>query len=234
MITGFAHWDGSGASGDFLAALSFYTANGTLLSRVFPSTPVAQGGVADVSYAPFPGGLGRSSGSGITEITSTGGTVTITDPFGPTTNLESAGGGVDPTHYQTISGSNYVNLPISGAAVNLPLDGISANQSYLDLSTPTTPTWLTGGVYAITASVDQPSIAADPTGGIFQSTMYGISSGGGDSIINTTAATTSYVPEHSHAAIWSVAAGDSFGFTAQQSSGILMKASVEITIVKLS
>ena len=64
VVTGFAHWDGSGASGDFLPALSFYAANGTLLSRVFPSTTVTAGASADVSYAPFPGGIGNSSPSG--------------------------------------------------------------------------------------------------------------------------------------------------------------------------
>lgn len=61
--TAFAHWDGSGASGAFLPALSFYTANGTLLSRVFPSTSVAAGASADVSYAPFPGGIGPGGSS---------------------------------------------------------------------------------------------------------------------------------------------------------------------------
>lgn len=62
--TAFAHWDGTGASGSFLAALSFYAANGTLLSRVFPLTAVAAGGEADVSYAPFPGGMTTQTGGG--------------------------------------------------------------------------------------------------------------------------------------------------------------------------
>lgn len=57
VVTGFAHWDGTAASGAFLPALSFYAQNGALLSRTFPKDAVAQGGVADVSYAPFPGGV---------------------------------------------------------------------------------------------------------------------------------------------------------------------------------
>lgn len=62
VLTGFAHWDGAGASGAFYPALSFYTASGVLLSRVFPSTTVAAGGEADVSYAPFLG-LGGAAGT---------------------------------------------------------------------------------------------------------------------------------------------------------------------------
>lgn len=51
----YAHWDGSGAASAFYPAVSYYAANGTLLSRVFPSSTVAAGGVADCSYAPFLG-----------------------------------------------------------------------------------------------------------------------------------------------------------------------------------
>lgn len=54
----FVHWDGSGASGPFLAALTFTAPDGKVFSRVFPSTVIPQGGAADVTYAPFPGGIG--------------------------------------------------------------------------------------------------------------------------------------------------------------------------------
>lgn len=60
----FAHWDGTLASGTFLPCVSYYAANGQLLMRVFPSTSVNAGGTADVTYAPFPGGIGSSSGGG--------------------------------------------------------------------------------------------------------------------------------------------------------------------------
>jgi hypothetical protein len=53
----FAHWDGSGASGDFLACLTFVSDSGNTFSRTFPTTPIKAGGEADVSYAPFPGGI---------------------------------------------------------------------------------------------------------------------------------------------------------------------------------
>lgn len=53
----FATFDGTAAASPFLACVTIRSKTGDILSRVFPSTPVAAGGVADVSYAPFPGGL---------------------------------------------------------------------------------------------------------------------------------------------------------------------------------
>lgn len=68
-VSAFAHWDGTGASGAFLPCLSFYDASGNLFMRVFPSTSVAQGGTADVTYAPFPSaGLGGGGGGGGTRL----------------------------------------------------------------------------------------------------------------------------------------------------------------------
>lgn len=66
LLSATATYDGSGASTPFLACLSFYSQTGNLLSRVFPQTPVPSGGTAQVSFAPFPGGLagGSSGGSG--------------------------------------------------------------------------------------------------------------------------------------------------------------------------
>lgn len=52
-----ATFDGSGASGDFLCALVFRAQSGEVLMRVFPQATVPAGDVAQVSYAPFPGGL---------------------------------------------------------------------------------------------------------------------------------------------------------------------------------
>lgn len=101
----FAHWDGSGASGDFLACLTFKAQDGKIFSRTFPSTPIAAGGEADVSYAPFPGGIGQPAAQAATwqtlfsdPLTLTAGTfgnfvwqanagstlVDLTDPTNPT------------------------------------------------------------------------------------------------------------------------------------------------------
>lgn len=53
-----AHFDGSGASDAFLPSIAVYSPGGTLLSRTFPAIPVAAGEEADVTFAPFLGGLG--------------------------------------------------------------------------------------------------------------------------------------------------------------------------------
>lgn len=68
LIAAYAEWDGTGASGNFLPCLAIYSDAGVRLGRVFPSSPVAAGDSAVVTYAPFPGGIGQKStpgGSGI-------------------------------------------------------------------------------------------------------------------------------------------------------------------------
>jgi hypothetical protein len=59
--TAFASFDGTAAATPFLASLAFYAPDGTLLSRTFPTTQVPAGGTADVSFAPFPGGMIQSA-----------------------------------------------------------------------------------------------------------------------------------------------------------------------------
>lgn len=61
-VSAFAHWDGTNASGAFLPCLTFYDQNGNRFMRVFPSQTIPVGGTADVTYAPFPGGIGPYSG----------------------------------------------------------------------------------------------------------------------------------------------------------------------------
>jgi hypothetical protein len=52
-LSAFAHYDGSAAAAPFLAALTFYSASGSILARVFPTTQISAGGTADVTFAPF-------------------------------------------------------------------------------------------------------------------------------------------------------------------------------------
>lgn len=56
----FAHFDGTSASGIFRPVVTIRSQNGTILARVFPSTTLAVGDTADVTYAPF---LGDSQGA---------------------------------------------------------------------------------------------------------------------------------------------------------------------------
>lgn len=57
LLVAYAEWDGTGASGDFLACLAIYSDAGVRLGRVFPNATVTAGESAVVTYAPFPGGI---------------------------------------------------------------------------------------------------------------------------------------------------------------------------------
>lgn len=61
-LSAFAHFDGASAAGPFRPALTFYSAAGLILARVFPATTVPVGGTADVTFAPFLGGGDNSAG----------------------------------------------------------------------------------------------------------------------------------------------------------------------------
>lgn len=60
----FAHYDGTSASGSFLAALTVRSQNGAIVARVWPSTTFAAGDVGDVTFVPF--GVGEASSAGLT------------------------------------------------------------------------------------------------------------------------------------------------------------------------
>jgi hypothetical protein len=52
-----ASFAGGGASGPFLAVLAYYSQEGVLIGRYFPDQVLDAGDTADVSYAPFLGGV---------------------------------------------------------------------------------------------------------------------------------------------------------------------------------
>lgn len=82
----FAHFDGGGASGAFRPCVSYYTQDGKLFARAFPADDLAAGESADVSY--FPGLSQSPAGAGISDVASPGATVTVTNPTGPTVDLD--------------------------------------------------------------------------------------------------------------------------------------------------
>lgn len=63
-LSAFAHFDGTGAAGSFRPTLTFYSAAGLILARVFPGDTVVAGGTADVTFAPFLGNDAAASGGG--------------------------------------------------------------------------------------------------------------------------------------------------------------------------
>lgn len=141
-----ATFDGTGASGDFLCALVFRAQSGEVLMRVFPQTTVPAGDVAQVSYAPFPGGLISKTGSGaISEIDSS--TLDITNPTGPVVDIElpssTEGAGATPLAVGSDSQDSFSWVHVSGAAL-------------LDYTVPTAPTLVTAGIYAVNVQVNVP------------------------------------------------------------------------------
>lgn len=79
-----ASFDGTSAAGPFIPTLQILAPNGAVLAACPVSTSVAAGASADVSWFP---GVANSGGT-IRELTSTLGSVSITNPFGPITDLE--------------------------------------------------------------------------------------------------------------------------------------------------
>lgn len=60
----FAHYDGTSASGQFLAALTVRSQNGAVIARVWPDTTLNAGDTGDVTFVPL--GLAQSPSGGLT------------------------------------------------------------------------------------------------------------------------------------------------------------------------
>lgn len=140
-----ATYDGTNASGDFIPTLQIIAPNGSILASCPTSTPVAAGASADVSWFPRSGVASGGGGSGITEIESTDGSVTIASPFGPTSDLM----------------VNFPPPPVFGATIEVVTGGLTAlagsvnfvtftgGGSLLDLTTPNNPLIIAAGAYLI-------------------------------------------------------------------------------------
>lgn len=123
-----ARFDGSGAGGNFLACLSFYSQAGILLSRVFPQAAIVPGDVAGVTYAPFPGGLvSGGDGSGIRYGVINDGNwlfVNANDPAG--------GPGGQGVEFQTVAGTRVLDTSPNGITLqengpsNIDITGVDS------------------------------------------------------------------------------------------------------------
>lgn len=154
--TAHAIFDGTNASGDFRPCLTFYSDSGVVLGRYFPATAMAQGDVNEVTYTPPFGTAAVDSGTGgISEITSTDGSVTVTDPFGPVTNLAVLAG----ASKLELLGANPVALTATN--VGTPSWSHISGATLVDLTTPVAPKPLVGGNYIAVfyASISTPPAA---------------------------------------------------------------------------
>ena len=113
-----ATWDGTGAGGAFQPTISIYSANVNLLARVFPEGVTMQpGDVAEVTFIP-PFGSAASSGGGgggITEVDSPDGSITVTNPTGPTVDVELADGAIQ---YQKDNEGEWLDIGITSQDAN--------------------------------------------------------------------------------------------------------------------
>lgn len=120
-----AVFHGAGASGPFLACCSFYSQDGSLIARCPTAVPIAAGGSAEVTYAPFLDG--RGSGGGLTTLAwgrLTGGgapQVVAGDPAtGNPTLVDFSGGGFSEDGSGTFSFDPLVPEFIQCSATPLP------------------------------------------------------------------------------------------------------------------
>lgn len=102
-----AAWDGTGASGSFLACLSLYSQSGVLISRTAPPVTFAAGDTGVVTYAPF---LGREP------------SVAPVAGFGPAFEVDNSSGADDWSD---------IWYAANGAASSVQVTSNAANTFYL-------------------------------------------------------------------------------------------------------
>lgn len=146
----------------------------------------------------------------------------------------SAGGGGFTPISQVITGSSTVTAPSSGASVALPWDGTNHGHTFLDVTTPTAPKWLTGGVYSISADVNAGSALPGDAGQFFWFlTVIGVGGGGGGAYTPVDASAGQ--PTSLLSGVYEVSAGNGLSIHADQSSGINQDVGIpSVTIVKFS
>lgn len=131
--------NGTNASGSFLPALQMLDPAGhVMFTCVNASDPVAAGGSALVSW--FPGG-GVNSGSGITQaiqdLESTSGSISITAPEGPLTNVDVSPSGVTASTYGDSTHVGQFTVGADGRVTSASSVAISASSGVSSLDTLT-------------------------------------------------------------------------------------------------
>jgi hypothetical protein len=159
--TASAFFDGTSASGDFLACLTWYSPEGSLLTRQFNPTPVKAGDSAFVSYVPPFGSAASSSSTGagtITEIDSPLGTINVTNPTGPIVDIDVA----FTIQNEVVTASP---LTVNAGATGLFSLSHSSGDTLLKYTAPgsaTHPLIIHGGLYILSISVDVQTVTTNP------------------------------------------------------------------------
>lgn len=118
------------------------TASEALQLTIYMATDAAWAICIDAAWIDIPG---TGGGSGITLITSSDSSITVTNPAGPTTDLVVAGGGTTFTDLrEQFSGT----VSISPSGTN-PDWTHSSGSTLVDLTSPSAPTIIDAGLYNI-------------------------------------------------------------------------------------
>lgn len=150
----FAHYDGTVAAGSFLPAFTYYTQDGRVFMRALGQV-VAAGESADVSYFPGLTAVQESGGGGggITLIDSPDSSISVTNPSGPTVDLQVAAPGIrygvinsgtQLTIQETGSGIGFTSNTSFGVTVGAASFGMTQFNGHIDVTT-TTQLTLNGG-----------------------------------------------------------------------------------------
>lgn len=132
-------YDGSGAGGDYIPTLQFVAPNGFITLECPISSTVTAGDDADINWFPR-GGVSAAAGSGVTEVDSIDGSITVLNNTGPTVQI-----GLAVITQEEVSGS--ASVALSGNA-DISFSHTSGN-TLMDFTTPQEPRFLNPGVYFV-------------------------------------------------------------------------------------
>lgn len=146
-----ATFDGSGAGGDFYAALSVYTQDGKLASRFGVEETVTSGDTALKTFSPF----SSSARAGIRTVESLDQQLTVFNPSGPTVQLLPFAAQAMIARDGAAAAQNIANGVLTATTTALQhnkvifADGITADVA----STPSRLVLDAAGLYVITSSI---------------------------------------------------------------------------------
>jgi hypothetical protein len=163
-----ATFDGTLAASAFFPTVQIISDGGVVVGEVTTDTAVSAGGSASVTFAPFLRAA-AAGGGGITSITSADGSIVVTNPGGPVTDLAGFKG---QTTYEFLS-SNTMTLA-NGAAGTFTWTHANGS-SLLDLTLSSAPLVKTAGMWAAVAST---RVTANFTAGGYAGVSMGMGDGG--------------------------------------------------------
>lgn len=143
-------------------------------------------------------------------------------------------GGFTPTS-EKVGFCSTVNLNGTGSRVLAPWDGIKTGATLINVATPTVPTFIAAGTYAVTVNADLSTTSSGSTGDMVGILEFASTHGALQFSATCPARTTVYNPSVSITAVVTVAAGAAFDLQLGSKTGSTESGSIENAfIVRLS